>query len=176
MIIMNGWRRAVACAFLAVVVLGFCLYVAFNYLISSEGGALYGGEVTYLLSTVLSDMLPWFFWTEICFIVAGMGAGLYMGSHIIVEKRWKDVVHILVFIFGPAFLLAFFQNVTFIFLSGNIPLGIFGGLGTTSVEDALDNFFVGVCAPILFCFVVASVGAGLYIGARETETNFHGNS
>jgi hypothetical protein len=167
---MDGWRRALAFAFLVVVVLGFCLYAAFNYLISAAPPQLMAaGEVTYLLSTVLSDMLPWFFWTEICFIVAGMGVGLYMGSHVIVEKRWKDIVRILVFIFGPAFLLAFFQNVAFVFLSANIPLGPIGGLGTTSVEDALINFFVGVCALILFCFVVASVGAGLYIGARETK-------
>jgi hypothetical protein len=98
-----------------------------------------------------------------------MGAGLHIGSHIIVEKRWKDIVRILVFIFAPAFLLAFFQNVAFVFLSANIPLGPIGGLGTTSVEDALINFFVGVCAPILFYLVVASVGTGLYIGARETK-------
>ena len=170
MIITNDWRGALAYAFLSVVFLGFCLYVAFNYLISAAPPHFMAGDgVTYLLSTLLSGMLPWFFWTEICFIVAGMGAGLYMGSHIIVEKRWKDIVSILVYIFGPAFLLAFFQNVTFVFLSANIPLGPIGGLGTTSVEDALDNFFVG-CAPILFCFVVASVGAGLYIGTRESHS------
>jgi hypothetical protein len=169
MIIMNGWTRAIAYASLVVVVLGFCLYVAFNYLISVAPSQLISGyEVTYLLSTILSDMLPWFFWTEICFIVVGMGAGLYMGSHIIVKKRWKDIVCILVFIFGPAFLLAFWQNVTFFFLSANIPYGPIGGLGTTSVADTLDTFFLG-CAPILFCFVVASIAAGLYIGARETK-------
>jgi len=163
---MNDWRRAVAYAFLAVVFLGFCLYIAFNYLISAAPPQLIGGyEVTYLLSTILSDMLPRFFWTEICFIVAGMGAGLYMGSHIIVKKRWEIVVYS----FAPAFLLAFFQNVAFVFLSANIPLGPIGGLGTTSVEDALDNFFLGMCALILFCFLIASLGVGFYIGARKTK-------
>ena len=170
---MNGCRRAVAYAFLAVVVLGFSLYVAFNYLISvasfSGSPFIYGSGVTYLVSTLLSDMLPWFFWTEICFIVASMGAGLYMGSHIIVKKRWKDIVRILVYIFGPAFLLAFFQNVTFLFLSANIPYPpIAWDVGSSTAEDAVGGFFVG-CAPILFCFVVASVGAGLYTGARENK-------
>jgi hypothetical protein len=33
----------------------------------------------------------------------------------------------------------------------------------------LDNFFVGTCAPILFCFLIASLGVGLHIGARETK-------
>lgn len=165
---MNDWRRAVAYAFLTVVFLGFCLYVAFNYLISAAPPQLIGGfEVTYPLSTILSDMLPRFFWTEICFIAVSMGAGLYMGTRTILKRRWKDTILILVYIFGPAFLLAFFQNVTFLSLSANHPP--IAGLGTTSTEDTLDTFFVGTCAPILFCFVVASVGLGLYIGARETK-------
>lgn len=164
---MNEWRRALAYAFLSVVFLGFCLYIAFNYLISAAPPQLISGyEVTYLLSTILSDMLPRFFWTEIYFIVASMGLGLYMGTHTILKKRWKDIVRILVYIFGPAFLLAFFQNVTFLFVSASAPP--IAGLGTTSTEDTVDTFFLG-CAPILFCFVVASVGLGLYIGARETK-------
>ena len=161
---MNGWRWALAYAFLAVVVLGFCLYVAFNYLISAAPPQLVSGfEVTYLLSTILSDMLPRFFCAEICFIVAGMGLGLYMGSHITVKKRWE----IAVYIFAPAFLLAFFQNVTFLSLSVNAPAP--AGLGTTSTEDMLGNFFVGTCAPTLFCFLIASLSAGFYIGTRKTK-------
>jgi phosphoglycerol transferase MdoB-like AlkP superfamily enzyme len=163
MIIMNDWRRAVAYAFLAVVFLGFCLYIAFNYLISAAPPQLIGGyEVTYLLSTILSDMLPRFFWTGICFIVVSMGLGLYMGSHLIMKKRWE----IIVYIFAPAFLLAFFQNITFLFLDANARIA---GVGTTSLEDTLDNFFVGTCAPILFCFLIASLGVGFYIGARKTK-------
>jgi hypothetical protein len=30
------------------------------------------------------------------------------------------------------------------------------------------TFFVG-CAPILFCFLIASLGVGFYIGARKTK-------
>jgi len=161
---MNDWRRAVAYAFLSVVFLGFCLYVAFNFLISAVPPQLiWGSEGSYLLSTILSEELPQFFWTEICFIIVGMGAGLYMGTHTILKKRWNDSVRILVYIFGPAFLLAFFQNVTFFFLSASVLPP--AGLGSTSTEDMVGTFFVG-CAPVLFCFVVASVGLGLYIGVR----------
>lgn len=165
---MNNWRRAIAYAFLAVVFLGFCLFVAFNFLISAVPTQLiWGSEGSYLLSTILSEELPQFFRTEICFIIVGMGVGLFMGTHIILKKRRNDTVRILVYIFGPAFLLAFFQNVTFLFLSANYT--DLAGLGSTSTESQLGSFFVGTCAPVLFCFVVASLGLGLYIGAHETK-------
>jgi len=157
---MIDWRRTVAYAFLAVVFLGFCLYVAFNLLIFVAPPQLvWGSEGSYHVS----EMLPRYFWTEICFIVVSVGLGLYMGLHIIVKKRWK----ILVYSLAPAFLLAFFQNVTFVFLSVNAPT--IAGVGTTSLEGALGSFYVGTCAPILFCFVVASIGLGHYIGTRETR-------
>jgi uncharacterized protein YneF (UPF0154 family) len=175
MIVMNNWRLAVAYSFLAVVFLGFCLYIAFNYLISVAPPLLIYTvyPYTFTKSTILSDMLPWFFWTAICFIVASMSVGLYMGAHVIVKKRWENIVYI----FAPAFLLAFLQNVAFLALIYNdngIPQ--MTGIGSFAQETMLTNFFVSACFLPLFCFVVASLGVGLCIGphiGRKTHTSDH---
>jgi hypothetical protein len=166
-IIVNNWRRAAAYVFLAVVFLGVCLYFAFNYLISAAPPpyVVAGFEVTYLQSTMLSDMLPWFFWTALCFVVASIGVGLYTGSQVIVKKRWEIVVYI----FAPAFLIAFLQNATFFWLSYSTVIPTMPGLGTFTQETTLGNFFVSTCFLPLFCFFVASIGLGLYIGRTSAE-------
>lgn len=158
---MTSWSQVAVYVFLVVVFLGVCLYGAFNYLVSVVPPYVVAGfEVTYLQSTMLSDMLPWFFWTALCFVVAGVGVGLYTGSHVIVKGRWEIVVYI----FAPAFLIAFLQNFAFFWVIGRIPA--MPGLGTFTQETTLSNFFVGTCGLPLFCFVLAGIGIGLYIGSH----------
>jgi hypothetical protein len=164
-IIVNNWGRAAAYVFLAVVFLGLCLYFAFNYLVSVAPPLLVytNYPYTFTKSTILSDLLPRFFWTAFGFVVASIGVGFYMGSHIVVKRRWEIVVYI----FAPAFLIACFQNIAFGNLIYAVPIDI--RLGSIVQEITLTNFFGSTLLLPLFCFFVASIGLGLYIGHTSAE-------
>ena len=166
---MNEWRRAVIYAFLAVVFLGVCLYFVFNYLISSVSAQFIGGSggSEYSVSTILGGMIPSFFWTTLGFIVVSVGVGVYLGSHHIITK--EPNVESLVYFFGSALLVDILLNTAFLYLVSTIPL--LPGVGSSVWEDSLDGFFVGTCLLPLFCFLLAGIGPGLYIGSHvHTET------
>lgn len=166
---MTSWSQTAVIVSLAVVFLGFCLYFTFNYLISwaSSPYVIYGFQVAYLQSTMLSGMIPWFFWTALGFVITSVGVGLYMVSHRMITKgRWKSAVYI----FGSAILIDILQNVAFIYLIGSV-IPIMPGLGDFTQEATLFSFFVGTCLLPLFCFVLAGIGLGSYIGSLvDVET------
>jgi hypothetical protein len=161
---MIDWSRVAVYGLLAVVILGVCLYFALTYLISlpSSQPVIYGFNATYLLSTVLSGMLPWFFWTALGFVIASVGVGLYMGSRHMITK--EPNVESLVYFFGSAILIDILLWAALGYLIYSV-IPTLPGLGTSQQENMLGDF-AGTCLLPLFCFVLAGIGAGLYIGSH----------
>jgi hypothetical protein len=106
-------------------------------------------------------MIPSFFWTALGFIVVSVGVGVYLGSHHIITK--EPNVESLVYFFGSALLIDILLNTAFLYLVSTIPL--LPGVGSSVWEDTLDGF-VGTCLLPLFCFLLAGIGVGLYIGSH----------
>ena len=158
------WKRAAVCILPALVFLGFCLYFMFNYLISwaSPPYVLAGFEVTYLQSTMLSNLIPWFFWTALGFVIASVGVDLYIGSHHLITKevQWEPIIYV----FGSALLIDILLNTAFIYLIDSV-IPTLPGLGTGSQEWALIGFFADTCLFPLFCFLLAGIGIGALIGS-----------
>ena len=162
---MNDWSRAVVYALPAVVFLGVCLYFTFNYLISSVSAQFVGGVggSEYSLSTMLRGMIPSFFWTALGFVIVSVGVGVYLGSHHMITK--EPNIMSLVYFFGSALLIDILLNTAFLYLVSSIPI-LPDDVGSSIWEDSLDGFFVGTCLLPLFCFLLAGIGAGLYIGSH----------
>jgi hypothetical protein len=153
-----------AYVFFAAVFVVFCLYIMFRVLLLFAP-TIYTVEPYVTKSTLLSDELPWFFWTATGFVVTSLVLGFFTGSYVTVEKRRLAAIYILG-TFPVAFIIEVVQTIVFFSLISFFIPPSYPYLGMFTQESELGNFFVGTCLLPLYCFLTVSAGLGLYIGRK----------
>jgi len=159
---MSSWKRAATYVSCVAVFLVFSLYIVFRVMLLFAP-TLYTVEPYVTKSTLLSDALPWFFWTATGFVVSSLVLGFFIGSYVTIRKL--AAIYILgtfpvAFVFEVLQTIVFFSLISFYIPSSYPYLGMF------TQESELSNFFIGACFLPLYCFLTLSAGLGLHIGRQ----------
>jgi hypothetical protein len=158
---MNSWKRAIAYVSCVAVFLGFCLYIVFRVMLSSA--PTINTVAPYI--SLLSDALPWFFWTAAGFVVISLVLGFLIELYVTGKKPLQPV-HYILGTFLIAFIIEVGQTIAFAFLCAMAIPPSYHYLGTTFQESVLDNFFLLPFSLPLYCFFTAGAGLGLYTGRQ----------
>jgi hypothetical protein len=176
-VIVNNWRIVGLFVFLTIAFFGFFLVVTLSYLVDDVIPPV-DDIGTLSQATILSnDIVPWFFWIELCFVVIGVGVGLKIGSQTILES-WKVVggyIISAVAILGGSLYIALNYLVYNLIYQLAPPIVIYTNTGTydthTFIQSTILNGMIfSWIFWTAFCFVVAGVVMGLLGSQIGRET------
>jgi hypothetical protein len=160
---MSSCRQAAAYVSCAAVFLVFCLYVMFRALLLFAP-PIYTVDPYVTKSTLLSDALPWFFWSATGFVVTSLVLGFFIG-YVTAEKPRQTAIYILG-TFPIAFGIEVLQTIVFFILISFVIPPSYPYLGMFTQESELGGFFVGTFLFPSYCFLMTGAGLGLYIGRQ----------